>query len=100
MTMYESWFNMKHTPFTRNIPPEKLYESPAIGAAFDRFCYVADRQQFAVVTADSGCGKSTLIRRFASSLPSDKYILLYLSDLQADPQMALQGYSGPAGDGI
>lgn len=46
MTMYESWFNMKHTPFTRNIPPEKLYESPAIGAAFDRFCYVADRQQF------------------------------------------------------
>lgn len=37
MTMYESWFNMKHTPFTRNIPPEKLYESPAIGAAFDRF---------------------------------------------------------------
>ena len=54
MSMYESWFNMKHTPFTRNIPPEKLYESPAIGAAFDRLCYVADRQQFAVVTADSG----------------------------------------------
>ena len=34
--MYENWFNMKHTPFTRNIPPEKLYESPAIGVAYDR----------------------------------------------------------------
>jgi type II secretory pathway predicted ATPase ExeA len=91
MTMYESWFNMKHTPFTRNIPPEKLYESPAIGAAFDRLCYVADRQQFAVVTADSGCGKSTLIRRFAASLPSDKYILLYLSDSKLTPKWLYKG---------
>ena len=62
MIMYEAYFNMKHTPFTRDVPPEKLYESPAIGAAFDRLCYVADRQLFAVVTADSGCGKSTLLK--------------------------------------
>ena len=46
--MYETYFNMAHTPFTRNVPPEMLYESPAIGAAFDRLCYVADRQLFAV----------------------------------------------------
>lgn len=29
-----------------------------------RLSYVADRQLFAVVTADAGCGKSTLIRSF------------------------------------
>ena len=89
--MYESYFNMKHTPFTRDVPPDKLYESPAIGAAFDRLCYVADRQLFAVVTADSGCGKSTLIRRFAASLPSDKYILLYLSDSKLTPKWFYKG---------
>ena len=89
--MYESFFNMKHTPFTRDIPPEKLYESPAIGAAFDRLCYVADRQLFAVVTADSGCGKSTLIRRFASSLAPDQYILLYLSDSKLTPKWFYKG---------
>ena len=89
--MYESYFNMKHTPFTRDVPPDKLYESPAIGAAFDRLCYVADRQLFAVVTADSGCGKSTLIRRFAASLSSDKYILLYLSDSKLTPKWFYKG---------
>ena len=89
--MYESYFNMKHTPFTRDVPPDKLYESPAIGAVFDRLCYVADRQLFAVVTADSGCGKSTLIRRFAASLPSDKYILLYLSDSKLTPKWFYKG---------
>ena len=91
MIMYESYFNMKHTPFTRDVPPDKLYESPAIGAAFDRLCYVADRQLFAVVTADSGCGKSTLIRRFAASLSSDKYILLYLSDSKLTPKWFYKG---------
>ena len=89
--MYESFFNMAYTPFTRNVPPEKLYESPAIGEAFDRLCYVADRQLFAVVTADSGCGKSTLIRRFAASLPHDKYILLYLSDSKLTPKWFYKG---------
>lgn len=25
--MYESFFGMEHTPFVRDVPPEKLYES-------------------------------------------------------------------------
>ncbi len=47
--MYEAWFDMKHTPFSRDIPPEELYESPAIADALGRLSYVADRQLFAVV---------------------------------------------------
>ena len=27
--MYESFFGMEHTPFVRDIPPEKLFESNA-----------------------------------------------------------------------
>ena len=68
--MYESFFGMEHTPFVRDIPAEKLYESDAFRETLGRLCYVADRQMFAVVTADPGCGKSTLIRRFYSELPS------------------------------
>ena len=60
--MYETFFEMTHTPFSRDIPPEALYESPAMTDALGRLAYVADRQLFAVVTADPGCGKSTLIR--------------------------------------
>ena len=25
--MYESFFGMEHTPFVRDVPPEKLFES-------------------------------------------------------------------------
>ena len=79
--MYESFFGMEHTPFVRDVPPEKLYESNAFRETLGRLSYVADRQMFAVVTADPGCGKSTLIRRFCSELPKEDYIVLYLSDL-------------------
>ena len=57
--MYEHFFEMEHTPFTRDLPPEKLYESPYVADALGRLTYAADRQLFAVLTADAGCGKST-----------------------------------------
>ena len=78
--MYKTFYEMQRTPFSRDVPPGELYESAAMAEAIGRLCYVADRQQFAVVTADAGCGKSTLVRRFVSTLPKEEYIFLYLSD--------------------
>ena len=82
---------MKHTPFARDVPLEKLYESDAFRETLGRLSYVADRQMFAVVTADPGCGKSTLIRRFCSGLPKEDYIALYLSDSKLTPQWFYKG---------
>ena len=89
--MYREFYGMKHQPFSRNVPPEVLYESKAMTEALGRLAYVADRQLFAVVTADAGCGKSTLIRKFASSLPKEKYIFLYLSDSKLTPRWFYKG---------
>lgn len=89
--MYEAFFEMQHTPFTRDIPPEQLYESPYIADALGRLTYAADRQLFAVVTADAGCGKSTLIRSFVTTLPKDEYIFLYLSDSKLTPRWFYKG---------
>lgn len=89
--MYETYFGMENTPFTRDIPTEKLYESKAIGETLARLCYVADKQLFAVVTSDPGCGKSTLIRRFASELPKSEYLVLYLSDSKLTPRWMYKG---------
>ncbi|MFD1406470.1 ExeA family protein [Robinsoniella peoriensis] len=89
--MYENFFEMLHTPFTRDIPAELLYESPYVADAIGRLTYAADRQLFAVVTADAGCGKSTLIRRFVDSLPKDRYICLYLSDSKLTPRWFYKG---------
>ena len=46
--MYESFFGMEHTPFVRDVPPEKLFESNAFRETLGRLAYVADRQMFAV----------------------------------------------------
>ena len=89
--MYEKYFEMDHTPFSRDIPPEAMYESKNMEEVLARLGYVADRQLFAVVTADAGCGKSTLIRKFATSLSKENYILLYLSDSKLTPRWFYKG---------
>ena len=89
--MYETFFDMRHTPFVRDLPASELYEPPAVADAPGRLAYTADRQLFAVVTADAGCGKSTLVRRFASSLPKEEYLLLYLSDSKLTPRWFYKG---------
>ena len=89
--MYEAHFGMQHTPFVRNVPPEYLYESSSISEALARLEHVADNQQFAVVTSQPGCGKSTLIRKFASILPPQKYLVLYLSDSKLTPRWFYKG---------
>ena len=89
--MYETFFQMDHTPFSRDTPVAGLYESPAMADTLGRLAYAADRQLFAVVTADAGCGKSTLIRRFVTSLPKEEYLFLYLSDSKLTPRWFYKG---------
>ncbi len=89
--MYEEYYGMANTPFSRNIPPEALYESPAMTDTLGRLAYAADKQLFAVVTSDAGCGKTTTIRKFAASLPKEDYILLYLSDSKLTPSWFYKG---------
>ena len=73
--MYESFFEMEHTPFTRDIPVERLYTSPQIEDALGRLVYVVDHQMFAVVTANPGCGKSTMVRMLDGRLGLGKDML-------------------------
>jgi type II secretory pathway predicted ATPase ExeA len=89
--MFEGFFEMENTPFTRDVPPDRLYVSAQTEDAIGRLKYAADRQLFAVVTADPGCGKSTLIRMLDGRLPKDKYMLLYLSDSKLTPRWLYAG---------
>lgn len=89
--MYESYFEMEHTPFSRDIPAQYLYEPPVVQEVLGRLSYVADRQLFAVLTADAGCGKSTMIRKFTQMLSPDRYTLLYLSDSKLTPRWFYKG---------
>ena len=48
--MFEEYYGMIHTPFTRDIPSAALYESQAMSDSLGRLAYTAARQLFAVVT--------------------------------------------------
>ena len=95
--MYEAFYGMEHTPFGKDIPAGRLYESKQVQDALGRMKYVADRKQFAVVTGDPGCGKSTLIRLLESTLPKERYTLLYVADSQLTPRWLYSGLLGQLG---
>lgn len=89
--MYEGFFGMKNTPFMANIPSDALYMSSMLDETLGRLEFVAQKQLFAVVTADVGCGKTTALRRFVSELDKDRYVVLYLSDSKLTPRWFYKG---------
>lgn len=91
MRMYEKFFEMRNTPFVRNVPTDRLYRSAQTEDAIGRLKYTADHRKFATVMAEPGCGKSTLIRMFVNELPRDKYLPLYLSDSKLTPRWLYSG---------
>ncbi len=89
--MYETYFEMKQTPFKNNIHVDALYLSSSLDETLSRLMYAANNQLFTIVTADVGCGKSTAIRKFASQLALDKYEVLYISDSKLTPRWFYKG---------
>lgn len=89
--MFESFYGLSLSPFSRDIPTEELYPSVALEETLERLKYAAERQWFAVVTGDSGIGKTTTIRRFADELDPGKFKLLYLSDSKLTPRHFYKG---------
>ena len=89
--MYEQFFEMKNTPFVRNLPVNRLYTSARIEDAIGRLKYTVDTQRFSVVMSEPGCGKSTLMRMFVETLPKEQYLPLYLSDSKLTPRWLYTG---------
>lgn len=89
--MFESFYGFAHTPFSRDIPTDQLYMSPALEDILGRLQYAAQRQWFVVVTGDCGTGKTTVIRRYADALDSAKFRLLYVSDSKLTPRHFYKG---------
>lgn len=84
--MYESFYELSATPFSRSTPAEDLYLPPESEEVLNRLQYVVERQLFAVITGDCGTGKTTLLRKFSESLDPKRYKLLYISDSKLTPR--------------
>jgi type II secretory pathway predicted ATPase ExeA len=89
--MFETFYGLRHSPFSRDIPTSELYQSVVLEETLGRLEYAAQRHWFAVVTGDCGTGKTTTIRRFTEVLDQAKYKVLYLSDSKLTPRHFYKG---------
>ena len=89
--MFEEFYSLAHTPFSRDIPTQELYGSMMLEETVGRLEYAAKRQLFAVVTGDCGTGKTTTIRRFTQSLDTAKFTVMYLADSKLTPRHFYKG---------
>lgn len=89
--MFEAFYGMKHSPFTRDVPTTQLYDSFTMQEVLGRLKYAAERQLFAVLTGDCGTGKTTTIRKFVEGLDQGKFQVLYLSDSKLTPRHFYKG---------
>jgi general secretion pathway protein A len=89
--MFESFYDLSRTPFTRDIPTNVLYESVHLQETLGRLEYAAQRQWFAVVTGDCGTGKTTTIRRYSQQLNPSLFKVLYIADSKLTPRHFYKG---------
>jgi type II secretory pathway predicted ATPase ExeA len=76
MTNYKSYFGFAKEPFAKDIPPDRLYQTPSLAAATERFLYAVHLAAVAVITGEVGAGKSTTLRYAASRLHPSEYRLI------------------------
>jgi general secretion pathway protein A len=89
--MFEEFYELSSTPFSRDIPSNELYSSIALEEVLGRLKYAAQRQLFAILTGDCGIGKTTAIRKFKDMLNPSEYIVMYLSDSKLTPRHFYKG---------
>jgi len=89
--MFEEFYELKRTPFSRDIPTDELYPSLGLEETLSRLDYAAKRQLFAVLTGDCGIGKTTTIRKFKDMLSTSSFMVMYLADSKLTPRHFYKG---------
>lgn len=89
--MYESFFQMTNTPFTRSVPVSEMYSDAETQEVHDRLLYTARKQLFAILAADAGMGKTAMLRRFRESLGESEFTTIYLADSKLTPRHFYNG---------
>lgn len=75
--MYQSFYSLAHTPFTKDVETSKAFESDAYKEAIARLEYLRKTGGMGLLTGEPGTGKTFSLRAFQSSLNPALYHVVY-----------------------
>ncbi len=84
--MFESFYGLERTPFSRDIATDKLFGASQHQEALARLNYLVRTRGFGMLTGAVGAGKSTTIRALHQSLDPARYRFLYVSRSELAPR--------------
>ena len=73
-----SRFSLTHAPFSKDVPPEELFESPGHKAAVRTLQAAVEGKASAVLTGEPGVGKTFALRALEAKLPAGRYRITYI----------------------
>jgi general secretion pathway protein A len=77
--MFTQYFGLKFNPFTKEIPPDKLFISQDLLELESRLQYLQKNRGIGLVAGEPGSGKSTALRKYVSELNPSLYRSCYFS---------------------
>ena len=97
--MYENFFEMRNTPFVRNVPADRLYRSPQIEDAIGRLRVHSGSQE--IRYSDGGAGlRQVHVDQDVRERTSERQIPAFVSvGFEADAAMAVFRAAEPAWTG-
>ena len=76
--MIEAYYQLKKTPFSKDIDPKDIFISQSIVELNTRLEYIKQKRGILLVTGEPGTGKTLTIRTFLNSLNRNLYKYFYI----------------------
>lgn len=88
--MFETFYGLSATPFTRVIPPTALFRPEQFLECLARLNYLVHTRGFGLLTGEVGAGKTTAVRAFSHGLDTSSQHVLYISQSGLTPRYLYQ----------
>jgi type II secretory pathway predicted ATPase ExeA len=79
--MYESYFGLSRTPFSKDIAPSALFGHAQHDETIARLTWVVGENAIGVLTGEVGSGKSVALRALSASLDPSRHTVVYFCGL-------------------
>lgn len=76
--MIEAYYNLKRSPFAKDIHPEDIFVSQGVAELHQRLDYIKEKRGIMLITGAPGTGKTLALRTFVSHLNENLYRHFYI----------------------